>query len=422
MKNRSKVVLSLLMCVMIFSMLTGVSLSKEKTFLIGVPEPMGFDPGHQIVSGMNLAVEEINAKGGVLGRPIVLKVVDTRDREAGVPVADCLASIEKLILKEKVDVLCGGPDRSEVALATFELVAKHKIPHLFASVGPMSPKLAQVIATDPEKYKYTFKVVSHAGHLVKTVLGGVMQMKKDFGFDSFFQLGQDVIWARGAAGIAAKMLKKAGFKDKGAEYFPLGCTDFAPGLMKARISGAPILLYWMDMPQTVAMLKLWHDMKIKGILIGASGGALASHKTWDMSGGKIKYLMDAECPIGQCPAKVNEWHDRFRANYKKKYGHWGATMGPAYGYMGIYIMVDAVKRAGGFDKAAIAAAIQETDMIGVFGRVTFDKKTHHSPYGNDPEKEAVMGVIQWMSATPHLVYPPKLAASPITLPEWMVKK
>jgi len=90
--------------------------------VIGAPLSTAFLYGWDAEKGMRLAIEEINAKGGVnvkgVKRPFEMVVIDTRDLEPGVPVSEALLVVEKLILENKADFIVGGPVRSEAALVS----------------------------------------------------------------------------------------------------------------------------------------------------------------------------------------------------------------------------------------------------------------------------------------------------------------
>ena len=93
----------------------------EKPIIIGAPLSTAFLYGWDAERGIKLAVEEINAAGGVAvggkKRPFAVELIDTRDLEPQVPVSEALLGVEKLILEKKADFLIGGPVRSEAALA-----------------------------------------------------------------------------------------------------------------------------------------------------------------------------------------------------------------------------------------------------------------------------------------------------------------
>ena len=102
----------------------------EKPIVIGAPLATAFLYGWDAERGIKLAVDEINAAGGVnvagKRRPFKVEVIDTRDLEPGVPVSDALLALEKLILEKKADFIIGGPVRSEAALAAMDLLSKYK--------------------------------------------------------------------------------------------------------------------------------------------------------------------------------------------------------------------------------------------------------------------------------------------------------
>ncbi len=109
-KNKCTIVSTVL-----FILLAMVSMccAAEKPIIIGAPLSTAFLYGWDAERGIKLAVDEINAAGGVkVGnekRPFKVDVIDTRDLEPGVPVSDALLAVEKLILEKKADFLIGGP-------------------------------------------------------------------------------------------------------------------------------------------------------------------------------------------------------------------------------------------------------------------------------------------------------------------------
>ncbi|HMK51293.1 MAG TPA: amino acid ABC transporter substrate-binding protein, partial [Thermodesulfobacteriota bacterium] len=94
--------------------------AQGKPIVIGAPLATAFLYGWDAERAIKLAVEEINAKGGVTvgneKRPFKVEVMDTRDLEPGVPTSDALLVVEKLILEKNADFIIGGPVRSEAAL------------------------------------------------------------------------------------------------------------------------------------------------------------------------------------------------------------------------------------------------------------------------------------------------------------------
>jgi len=123
--------------------------------VLGVPISRGYPDGVDAERGITLAVEEINAKGGVnvagKMRPLKLEISDTRDLEPGVPVAEALVAVERLIIEKKANFIIGGPIRSEAALAAMDVLSKHKTVSIL-SAGVLSPAYHKRIAENYDKY------------------------------------------------------------------------------------------------------------------------------------------------------------------------------------------------------------------------------------------------------------------------------
>ncbi len=121
----------------------------EKPIILGAPLSTAFLYGWDAERGIKLAVDEINAAGGVkVGtekRPFQVDVIDTRDLEPGVPVSEALLAVEKLILEKKADFIVGGPVRSEAALAAIPLLSKHKKISMLTT-GALTPKYNEMVA------------------------------------------------------------------------------------------------------------------------------------------------------------------------------------------------------------------------------------------------------------------------------------
>ncbi len=96
--------------------------------VIGVPTALGSIEGRDGWMAVQMAVDEINAKGGVqVGKTkhkIEVYSIDTREHEPGIPVQDALTAAEKLILEKKPHAIALGNFRSEVLLSSMDLISK----------------------------------------------------------------------------------------------------------------------------------------------------------------------------------------------------------------------------------------------------------------------------------------------------------
>ena len=94
--------------------------------------------------------------------------------------------------------------------------------------------------------------------------------------------------------------------------------------------------------------------------------------------------------------------------------------GPAPAYESVYVLAEALERAGSLDPDRVAAALEATDRRGVMGRVRFHRG-HQAIYGQDPDQEALACVVQWSKNGGRIIVDPEsLAEGKLTLP-WFVK-
>ncbi|MBI5445752.1 MAG: ABC transporter substrate-binding protein [Deltaproteobacteria bacterium] len=392
--------------------------SAAEPIVIGVPTALGFLEAKEGFKAVQLAVEEINAKGGVkVGkekRPFKIESIDTRDAEPGVPVSDAILGHEKLILEKKAKFIVFGAFRSEAALAAMDTVAKYKVPMLLGTA--MAPAVQKKVVDDYEKYKYTFRVCLSAPYLVQYLAGTMDHIKKEFGFTKAFVMYQDVAWARGTADAMVKSYFGAkGWEVLGTEAYPTGASDFSAALLKAKSKGAQVILPIFDMPQSGILVKQWNSMKVPALLTGFVS-PLSGPGAWKTFGseidGDINVIFEAgHLPIAKIPESVTFWNA-----YKKRWGEpieGGHAVAPAYDM--VYVLADAIERAGTLDGDAVVAALEKTDRKGAIGRIRFGKD-HQVIYGFDPAETALAAVTEWRAGKREVVFPESIAEAKIRLP------
>ncbi len=390
--------------------------------VIGVPTSLGFLEGKESHKAVQLAVGEINAKGGVnvggTKRPFKVVATDLRDAAAGVPVPEALLGIEKLILEKKPTAIVVGPFRSEALMAGMDIFAKYKMPML--GTLAMTPGSEAKIKKEPEKYKYVFRVSLNVIYWAKLLGGTMATLKKEFGFNKVYILNQDVLWARGTANaMKNRFFLKTGWDVVGHDQYPTGFSDFSSALMKAKAKGAGVLFTCFDMPESGVLVKQWKSIKVPGLIAGFIS-PMAGEVAWKTFDGKIGGLMNAVFEIGNMPAAKYPPAKQFYDKYKRIYGK-GIQSGhaPAPSYESVYILKEAIERANSLDPDAIVAELEKTDRKGVMGRIKFDEG-HQVIYGTDPSQTAVAAFFQWTEdGKRKIVYPPALAEGKIVLPPWV---
>ena len=407
-----------------FMILPAGPAAAEKPIVIGAPLSTAFLYGWAAERGMKLAVDEINAKGGVkvkgAMRPFAVEVIDTRDLEPGVPVSDALLAVEKLILDKKADFIIGGPVRSEAALAAMPLLSKYKKVSILTT-GVLTPAYHATVEKEYDKFKYCFRIHGEAKNLVGEIFANFDELKELYKFNNLFIISQDVSHARGAANLVKDIATKKGWNVTGLEIYPTGASDFSMGLLKAKNTQAEIINIWMDMPESAILLKQWYDLKIPALPFGSTLAAAEQPGFWKATDGKGEYTLCNVVNAGNAPSEATPWTMKFYNAYAKKWGVEPEGLGTSSSYMAVYVLKDAIERAGSLDSDNVITELEKTDVMGVYGRLRFDPKSHQVIPATDPKEGAVGSILQWQAGKRVVVYPKSIATGSIQLPPWMKK-
>jgi len=407
-------------------MLTSGLWAQGKPIVIGAPLATGFLYGWAAERGIRLAAEEINAAGGVnvggAKRPFEVSVMDTRDLEPGVPVSDALLTMEKLILEKKADFIIGGPVRSEAALAAMDLLSKYKKVSILTT-GALTPAYSTRVAENYDKYKYCFRISGESKWLVMgEIIPALVDVEKKFKLNKLFIMVQDVAHARAGGELIAKNMAEKGWTVLGKpEIYPTGTTDFSMGLLKAKKEGAQVILIWMDMPETSILLKQWYDLKVPALPFGSINAAVEQPGFWKASEGKGEYSIANVVNAGNVASKATPLTMKFYDAYTKRWKVEPEGYGASSSYMAVYTLKEAIERAATLDADAIVTAMEKTDLMGVYGRIRFDPKSHQVIPSLDPKEGAVGTIFQWQKGKRVVVFPESIAVGQIMLPPWMKK-
>ena len=196
---------------------TAAQAADGEPITIGVP--VGLSGANSVVApsvvqAAELAVEEINAKGGVLGRKLALEVADDASGAAGAQKA-----FDSLIYQKKVDVLI-SMETSAARNAGLPIVTKGKVPYIYTSFyeGHSCNKNLFVDAWVPEQQ-------------VPPIVDDFI---KDKGAKTFFLIGSDYAFGRGMLAFAKSYIEKTGGKVVGEEYLPMDGSDWTAIISKLK--------------------------------------------------------------------------------------------------------------------------------------------------------------------------------------------
>jgi branched-chain amino acid transport system substrate-binding protein len=310
-------------------------------------------------NGAKLAVKEINAAGGLLGKQINFIVHDSQYK------MDVTAQTAKqFVEQDKVPLFIGYTDTDSV-LASGPTFQNAKIP--FITVGATSPKIPTQVGD--------MMFLACFGDNVQAAVGAEYSYEK-FGHNAYF------LWDKGVEYTTLLgQYFKSRFTELGGtialeESYDDKATDFSPQIAKIKaLSPKPDFYYVAAMPYNIGpIVKQFRDAGIDGPIVGGDGydtpdlltvaGAAAdnvyftTHALMDATGG-------------------TDGIKKFMAAYKTEYQHDPENAFAALGYDTVYLLADAVKRANGTDSAAVKTALEATkDFKGITGSVTFSADAH----------------------------------------------
>ncbi|MEW6666636.1 MAG: ABC transporter substrate-binding protein [Thermodesulfobacteriota bacterium] len=392
--------------------------------VLGVATTTGLTEGEESLQAVRLAVGEINRKGGIrVGARMQqarVVVADLRDAMPNVPVEQAISALDRLIVDHGVAAVLVGPFRSEVLLPAMDIIANHRVPML--GTIAMSPASEVKVIKDP-RYRYVFRVGLNSRYLVAYLIDTMKFLRERFGFNRVFLMNQDVAWARTAASLLNRLyFDRAGWALLGMENYPTGCVDYSSGLGRAQQEGAQVILPIFDMPESGILVKQWNAIKVPALMAGFIS-PLAGPSAWTAFEKKIGGAIQCNFELGSAIAservpKSVEFSRAYEEAFRKpmEAGH-----GPAPAYESVYILADAIERAGSLDSEKLVSALERTDRAGVMGRIRFHRG-HQAVFGKDPQSEALACLFQWTeTGRRRLVYPPSIAEGEITLPHTLAE-
>jgi branched-chain amino acid transport system substrate-binding protein len=378
---------------------------------IGINTAIQLQVGRDSIDGAKMAVDEINAGGGVNGRKLELVVADEGEAASEGPKVG-IAAVNKLTGEDHVDVLIGGYD-SGVTLGELPHIARAKT--IFLNIGSASPSIQQKVKDDYARYKYIFRVnpinsAKQADGLVDFIKG---KLKGELGYAKLAILGENAKWVQDMVPMLKKAAVDAGLEVPVAEFFDVQTADFSPIFTKVKDSGSQYLLIIVSHAASDVFVKQWYDAKVPVPIGGIDVKSQDANFFKRVDGKAISEVSTNLVLRAPLTDKTVPWWD----NFVKTFGRAPVyTAGGAYD--AIYIYADALKRAGSADTEAVIKALEATDFVGVRGRVQFDA-LHEVKDGPGFVNELF---VQWQQDGNRVVIWPKAVANGKMInPPWIAQ-
>ncbi|MBU0464675.1 MAG: ABC transporter substrate-binding protein [Proteobacteria bacterium] len=305
--------------------------------------------GQQGKNARELALEEINTAGGIKslgGAKLELFYADSESKpEKGV------AEAERLINSQKVNVLTGCWN-SAVTYPTSAVAERYGVP--FIVPVSVSDKI-----TD-QGFKNVFRIAAKDSWWTRDQFTFLKDMQKEFGTSvkklAFVYENGD--WGKGFAGQWKQLAQEAGYEVVMDEPYPSTATDLSPVVQKIRRSKAEVLMLVSNAADAILLTNTLAEYKVKLKAIITSGGGHADPSFLTAAGKNAQYIFDIvewETDVNKVGAK--ETNDK----YKAKYGT-NLTGEAVDAYLAMYLIKDALERAGSLDPDKIRQALAATDL------------------------------------------------------------
>ena len=313
----------------------------------------GATSGTNFDNGIKLAVKEINAAGGILGRKIAYESMDTQSNPG---VAKALA--QKAVDQGAYVVM--GPVFSGSIMVSMAETRRAEIPNF---TGGEAAAITQ--QGNPYIFRTSFtqasampKVANYIRDTVKAKSVDVIYVNNDFG--------------KGGLDLIRKELESRGIKVPNAISTEPGQLDFSAAVQKAKQSGSDALFVYSNEEESARALRELRKQGYTKPIIGET--VLTSQKVIELAGdaanGAIAHVgLSADAPLPE----VRKFNDAFQKEYKTKSDHNGLK-----GYSGMYIVKAVTEKVGKFDPKAFAAAMKNVslsvkDYPGILMDVSFDQ-------------------------------------------------
>jgi branched-chain amino acid transport system substrate-binding protein len=356
---------------------TAISANAFAAEPIRIGVPVGLSGANSVVApsvvqSAQLAIEEINAKGGVLGRPLALEVADDASGAAGAQKA-----FDSLISQKKVDVLI-SMETSAARNAALPIVARGKTPYLYTSFyeGKSCSPFMYVNAWVPEQQ----------------VPPIVDYFAKEKAAKKYFLIGSDYAFGRGMLAFTKAYVEKTGGKVVGEEYLPMDGSDWTPIISKLK-SAAPDALI-TSTAGGAPNVTLTKQLRAAGVKLPYGNLAVDEGTAKSMGTDAEGIFLSASYVTGIETAANKD----FLAAMTKKFGSELKTPNDLSvpEYEAVYAYKAAVEKAGSTEGASVLKALAEVSVQGPRGTITMSKQ-HHAPlsmYLGQVQNDGSVKVIQ----------------------------
>ena len=341
--------------------------------------------GQDMRNAYELAKEQINAAGGINGQPIEVIYEDDRNDPA-----TAVASFEKLVNSDKVEVLVGGL-ASTITAALIEPAKKAQVP--LAWTGAASTKVEEGFQGQDWFFHY-HPWEYHNAESALAFLKATAQKR-------FAIAAEDGLFGQGAAKGFQEALPQQGQEVVATEFFKSGSTDFTAIINRLKASNADGFLFVPFPGDVIPFLTQLREVGWRPKLIYASPPGFppdfgASPVAEGVTGLTL-WTEEMKSPAAQ----------KFLEDFKKKYGKSPNSYWAPLAFTNLVTVADALKKAGPGNRAEFIKALADTSYDSPIGQKLTFKPSKFIKYQGFTQ----MVSFQWQKGKQEIVFPPELATA-----------
>ena len=337
-------------------------------------------PGTYQKQGYDVCIDELNAKGGILGRKVELVIYDDQSTPA-----TAVRLYEKLITEDKVDAVM-GPYSSAVSEAVANVTEKYK--------KVMVAPLAATTSIFKKGRKYIFMVITPA----ENYLDGLIDMAAKRGLKTVAIIHEDTLFPKASAAGTVEAAKKKGMQVVLQEAYPKGNTDFSALLVKIKAANPDVIAAGTYFDDAVAITRQMKELNVNPKMFGLTvGGDLPEF--YDLLKQNAEYVYGSTQWDESLPYPGQK---EFLAAYKAKFKGQEPSYHTAAGYAGCLIYAEAVKKAGSLDADKVRDQLLKLETRTMLGDYKVDADGFQIAHK--------MVLFQWQDGKKVTVWPDDLAA------------
>ncbi|TDE34798.1 substrate-binding protein [Antarcticimicrobium sediminis] len=337
-------------------MLASSAFAADEPIRIGVP--VGLSGANSVVApsvvqSAELAVEEINAAGGVLGRPLELVIADDASGAAGAQKA-----FDSLVYQKEVDVLI-SMETSAARNAGLPVVSRSKVPYIYTSFyeGRSCNPYLFVDAWVPEQQ-----------------VPPIVDYLNAEGAKTYFLIGSDYSFGRGMLEFARSYVESTGGAVVGEEYLPMDGSDWTAIISKLKASGAEAMI--TSTAGGAPNVALTKQLRGAGVDLPYANLAVDEGTAKNMGADATGILISASYVTGIDSAENKAFLDAMAAKFGDELRTPNDLSVPQY--EAIYLYKAAVEKAGSTDTKAVVDVLDDVSFTGPRGTIQMSKQ-HHAP-------------------------------------------